>query len=390
MKQRCLPSLAAVAAACLSVTGQARTPVPDQAALNAIAAKAMASTGAKGIALAISSPGKIDAIGAWGARNARGDPLQTDTVMYGASLTKSVFAYSVIQLVREKRLTLDQPLADLLPRPLSDYTDPQERSAPWNDLAGDPRWRAITARMALTHSTGFANFFWLNPDGKLTIHFTPGSRYAYSGDGMILLQFALEHGLRLDLGKEMQRRVFDRFAMRRTAMRWRADFAPNLANGWKEDGTTEPHDERGTVRAAGSMDTTIGDFARFSAALLKDRGTLAQMARPGLAISTTSQFPTLQPELPLAQRNPGLAAGLGVVAFTGPLGPGFYKGGHNDSTGNMWICLLRQRRCLTMLSNDVRAEAAFPAITRAVLGETGMPWVWEYGQHSWSTARSAP
>ena len=79
-----------------------------------------------------------------------------------------------------------------------------------------------------------------------------------------------------------------------------------------------------------------------------------------------------------------------MVAFTGPLGPGFYKGGHNDSTGNMWICLLRQRRCLTMLSNDVRAEAAFPAITRAVLGETGMPWVWEYGQHSWSTARSAP
>jgi hypothetical protein len=77
---------------------------------------------------------------------------------------------------------------------------------------------------------------------------------------------------------------------------------------------------------------------------------------------------------------PGLAAGLGVVTFAGPQGPGFFTGGHNDSTGNMLVCLRTQRRCVVILSNDVRAERAFAAIVQAALGETGMPWRWEYGQ----------
>lgn len=60
--------------------------------------------------------------------------------------------------------------------------------------------------MVLTHSTGFANFAYLEPDEKLRIHFEPDSRYAYSGEGIILLQFAIEKGQGLDLGAEMQRR----------------------------------------------------------------------------------------------------------------------------------------------------------------------------------------
>ncbi len=68
-----------------------------------------------------------------------------------------------------------------------------------------------------------------------------------------------------------------------------------------------------------------------------------------------------------------------MVTFTGPQGRGFYKGGHNDSTGNTMVCLERRQRCVVILSNDVRAEKAFPGIVKAVLGETGMPWTWEYG-----------
>ena len=74
-----------------------------------------------------------------------------------------------------------------------------------------------------------------------------------------------------------------------------------------------------------------------------------------------------------------LFAGLGVVVFDGPQGRGFFKGGHNDSTGNTWVCVERSRRCAVILSNDVRAEAAFPQLVRTLLGETGVPWNWEYG-----------
>jgi CubicO group peptidase (beta-lactamase class C family) len=348
---------------------------------DALARSAMVRTGSRGLAVALISDGRVRSVRAYGARNESGAPLQSDTIMYGASLTKAVFAYTVMQMADEGLVDLDRPIADLLPRPLPDYGN-VEGYGNWGDLAGDERWRRLTPRILLTHSSGFANFSFLEPDGKLRFHFDPGSRYAYSGEGIILLQFALEKGLGLDVGAEMKRRVFDRFGMPNTSMVWRPDFARNLADGWKEDGAAEPHDERGRVRAAGSMDTTIGDLARFWAGFMRGEGISpagrAEMIRPQLPITTLSQFPTPQAEAPPEKRWRGLAAGLGLVTFEGPQGRGFFKGGHNDSTANMVVCLEKGRRCVLILSNDVRSEKAFPAFVDSILGETGLPWKWEY------------
>lgn len=348
----------------------------------------MKRTQAKGLALAIVDGGKVTSIKTWGQRNAHGDPLTTATVMYGASLTKAVFAYTVMQLVDEGKIKLDTSIAAYLPKPLPEYGDEAKKYAAWQHLAGDERWRKLTPRILLTHSAGFANFGFLEPDGKLKFHFDPGSRYAYSGDGMILLQFVIERGLGLDLGKEMQSRVFDRFGMKKTSMTWRADFAANLADGWKEDGSVEAHDERSKTRAAGSMDTTVTDFANFAAAYMRGEGlstkSRSELTRAHLSIDTVSQFPSLQALAAPEQRHKGLAAGLGVIAFTGPQGQGFQKGGHNDSTGNTWVCLEQRKSCVVILSNDVRAEPLFPGIANIVLGETGMPWSWEYGALDWA------
>lgn len=356
--------------------------VPTEAALDAEVARAMAATQTRGLAIAIIDKGRVVRVRSYGDRNAAGAPLQTDTIMYGASLTKSAFAYLVMQLVEEGRLDLDRPLAGYLDRPLPDYPS-EDKYAPWSDLAGDERWRSITARHVLTHSVGFANFAFVEPDGKLRFHFDPGSRYAYSGEGMILLQFVIERGLGLDVGVEMQRRVFDRFGMKNTSMIWRPDFATHLADGWRADGSVESHDERSKVRAAGSMDTTIDDIARFAAGYVRGEGlsakARAELTMPQRPITTASQFPSLQAELPIDQRSRDLAAGLGVIAFRGPQGAGFMKGGHNDSTGNTLVCIERGQRCVVILSNDVRAEPAFPKLVEFILGKTGAPWRWEYG-----------
>ena len=360
----------------------AHAAVPDQAALDAEVARAMAATQAKGLAIAVIEDGQVVHVRSYGARNAAGDPLDIDTIMYGASLTKAAFAYTVMQLVEEGKLGLDTSIADYLPRPLPEYPD-EDKYAPWKDLAGDERWRALTPRILLTHSAGFANFAFLEPDGKLRFHFDPGTRYAYSGEGLILLQFVLERGLALDVGEEMQRRVFDRFGMANTSMMWRPDFANNLADGWRAEGSVEPHDERSKVRAAGSMDTTIADMAKLAAGTIRAEGLgtagAMQIVKPQLPITTATQFPSLQPELPVEKRRADLAAGLGVIVFDGPQGPSYYKGGHNDSTGNTWVCVQRGRRCVVILANDVRAEAAFPHLVSFVLGDTGAPWDWEYG-----------
>ncbi len=67
-------------------------PVPDAAAVDAEMARMMAATHAQGVALAVIDQGTVVQVHAAGKRNAAGDPLTTDTVMYGASLTKMAFA----------------------------------------------------------------------------------------------------------------------------------------------------------------------------------------------------------------------------------------------------------------------------------------------------------
>ncbi|HET9370752.1 MAG TPA: serine hydrolase domain-containing protein [Vicinamibacterales bacterium] len=303
--------------------------LPDAAAIDARVRTAMAETRANGMAIAVIDDGRVAYVQAYGTRNANGDPLRTDTVMYGASITKTVMAYTTLTPVDRGRIDSDTPLADYLERPLISYGEGEAYLAkygPYRDLAGDDRWRTITARMALTHSTGFHNFWFIEPDQRLRIHFDPGSRYSYSGEGFSLLQFAIEQGDR--------------------------------ARGLGLD-----------VKAL-----TDAIFARLD--------MTAELVKPSLHIGTAHQFPNFAPELPKAEQRPDLAAGLGVIVFEGPQGRGFYKGGHDAQTANSFVCVERNRRCVLLLANDVRAEARFADLVRFILGDTGVPYEWEYGDRA--------
>lgn len=380
MKFLLLP--AAFAALLIPATVEARAMTAARAAaIDGTVKREMARAGVKGLALAVVEDGKPVFVRAYGVRNVEGAPLETDTVMYGASITKAVFAYTVMRLVDEKKLDLDTPIAEMLPKPLPDYGN-VDGSGHWGDLAGDDRWRKVTPRIVLTHSVGFANFAFLEPDQKLRFHFEPGARYAYSGEGIQLLQFAIERGLGIDLVEATERLTLRPLGMTRTGLVWRSDWADNFAQGWNADGVMEGHSRQRRPRAAGSMDTTIADIAKFAGALVSGTGlsarSRAEMVRPQLPINSRSQFPTLQPDAAPGERIKGLAAGLGVETFTGPQGPGFVKGGHNDFTGNMMVCVERRRRCAVVLGNDVRVEAIIPSLIKAAIGETGTSWSWKY------------
>jgi CubicO group peptidase (beta-lactamase class C family) len=388
-----LPTLAALLATfCVPIAAFAQA-IPGSAAIDAEVNKIMAGTHANGMAVAVVGHGKVGYVHAYGIRNAKGDPLTNDTVMYGASITKTVFAYTVMQLVDQGKLNLDTPLKADLDNPLPTYgPDPvfPDKYGPYKDLADDPRWEKITPRMCLTHSTGFSNFWFIEPDQKLHIHFEPGAHFSYSGEGLILLQFVIEHGrkaqgLGLDLG-DLTKANFDRLGMTRTSLVWRDDFAANFANGWNDQGQPQDNSRRKKVRVAGSMDTTISDLPKFAAALVSGNGlspaSRAEMTKPQLHIATAHQFPPFQPDLPASQQRKDLYAGLGVVVFDGPQGHGFYKGGHDGQTANTMVCVESSQRCVVILSNDVRAEAGFATLVKFILGDTGVPYDWEYGDHA--------
>jgi len=382
--------LFAIAIACLCIAACSQNSPQDQgsafeANLASEVENAMTSTEAVAMAIAVIHDGQVTHVSAHGIRDTSDNPLEADTIMYAASITKAAFAHMVLQLVDEGLVDLDVPISEYLQEPLPSYSseDIEDRYSSWSDLEGDDRWRRLTLRTLLTHSPGFANFAFLEPDRRLRFHFEPGERYSYSGVGFVLAQFVLEYGLGLDVRQEMQTRVFDRLGMPNSDMMWRDDFAENNAYGWDQSGQAYYHDDRSRTRAAGSLDSTISDIAQLAAGLVRGEG-LSNSAREELTgrhlpITVRTQFPTLQEDLPADEQIEGLFAGLGVVVFNGPQGAGFMKGGHDEMTGNAMVCLIEAQDCVVILANDVRAEAAFPELVEFVLGETGAPWSWEYG-----------
>jgi CubicO group peptidase (beta-lactamase class C family) len=81
----------------------------------------------------------------------------------------------VLKLVEQGKLGLDVPLTTYLPKPF---------------IAADERLAKITARIVLSHRSGFPN--WPADDGSVSIYFTPGERFSYSGEGYVYLQRVVE------------------------------------------------------------------------------------------------------------------------------------------------------------------------------------------------------
>lgn len=399
---RCFSVLAVVFAMLASMSGsaaQADRPLHG-AALDRRVETLMAAAHVPGLALALIENGRVTYLKAYGERDVEHRlPLTTDTVMYGASLTKAAFAYGVMMLVDEGKVDLDRSIDKDLPKPLPDYPK-------YADLSNDARWRVITPRILLSHRAGFANYrYWppgkdYDPNGKLAIYVDPGTRYSYSGEGINLLQFVIEQNTGLDIGDYMRTHVFQRFGMTRTSMVWRDDFTNNVALGYDEAGKSIAHKRRTDARAAGSMDTTIHDYAQLVAAMVRGDGltpaTYATWLKPEIRIHAVQQFPVLV--LPDTTDNDSIALSyaLGVGTFQSPQGPAWFKEGHDDGTNNVVVCLERSRSCMLVLSNSSNTESIFPYLLQSTLGQTCFPWYWAgyipYDHSEWRSpaARQQP
>ncbi len=368
-----------IAAAMLAFTPAA---AQNHASYDTLIDDLMSAEKVPGVALAVIEDGKVTYSKAYGLREIETkSSLDRDTVMYGASLTKFMFSAFVMQLVEEGKVDLGQPITELLPKPLPDY----ERFA---DLLGDDRWRALTLRRLLNHTSGLPNFRFFLPDGgfdrdaKLKFFYRPGERYGYSGEGYYIAQLVVEEALGIKTGPELQRRFFDPLGMTRTSLTWRDDFRSNFAQGYTVDGENRGHNMQSNVRAAGSMDTTIKDMSTWVAAFM-DGNLLGDEARAelwlaGTPITSPRQFPTLDTIVEPRNEAVELAAGIGVETWKGPQGRGFIKGGHNEKTDNILVCLIDADRCVLLLSNTAKGDRIFPQIIERILGDTGFPWHWEY------------
>jgi methyl acetate hydrolase len=87
-----------------------------------------------------------------------GAQMTGDTVFWIASMTKAVTSTAAMQLVETGRLSLDRPIAEVLP----ELTSPQVLEG--FDAAGEPKLRParrpITLRHLITHTAGFVYDIW--------------------------------------------------------------------------------------------------------------------------------------------------------------------------------------------------------------------------------------
>jgi len=328
-----------------------------------------------GVEIAILNQGKIAYLKAYGVRDKdKNLPLTVDSVMSAASLSKVAFTYTVLQLVDEGVLDLDKPVYLYLPQPLPDYPN-------YADLANDPRYKRITARMLLSHTSGFANWRWFEDDRKLRIHFEPGSRYAYSGEGIALLQLVVETVTSKPLEELMQRRLFQPLGMTRTSMVWQDRFDGDYANGYDEYGRSLGPLKQHKAGAAGSMSTTTADFARFMQAVLQGRllhpETREQMLSPQIQIVSKHMFPTLSEESTDENKTIRLSGGLGWTLYWTPYGEAFTKGGHDDGWRHYTVCFDKPKTGLVIMTNSGNGEGIFAYLQEALLRNAYSPVAWE-------------
>lgn len=145
-----------------------------------------------GTQIAVINHGKLVWSASFGLRGRDPDlPMDRETTTWAASITKSVFATYVMTLVERGEFELDVSVAKQLEQPLDHYDAYKETGTA---IVSEPDWPLVTPRMLLSHTSGLLNFASLEPDKKLHLHFKPGSKFSYSGEGINLVQFVIERG----------------------------------------------------------------------------------------------------------------------------------------------------------------------------------------------------
>jgi CubicO group peptidase (beta-lactamase class C family) len=338
--------------------------------------KLMADEHVTGLQLSIINDRIIVYIKSYGYKNkAKGELNDTSTCFYAASLAKSLFAYIVMQLVDEGKIDLDKPLYAYLPKPIPEYDN-------YMDLAGDNRWKLITARNCLDHTTGFPNWRQLNPHGnnKLEFFFTPGERYAYSGEGIYLLQFVVEIITGRSLEELAQEKIFQPFGMNRTSFLWQPPFENDYAVGHdtKEDTLHKRRSKK--MNAAGSMETTVADYSRFLSVVMQgsrvSQKSWNEMFTPQIRIYSGGQFPSLRNDKTGKNDKIELSYGLGWGLMKTSDGKAFFKEGHDDGWTHYAIGFPDKGVALLIMTNSSNGEKIFTDLVEKLMGVI-IPWEWE-------------
>jgi CubicO group peptidase (beta-lactamase class C family) len=251
--------------------------------------------------------------GAFGKRDlSKPDAMTPDSVFWIASMTKAVTSAGAMQLVEQGKLSLDAPIASVLP----DLASPQVLEG--FDANGAPRLRPatkpITLRHLMTHTAGFCYDMWNGDMGaylektgtpgiitcqnaalKTPIASDPGTRWEY-GTNIDFVGKAVEAVSGKKLDAYLRDNIFAPLGMNDTAFKITDDMRKRLVgmHARGEDGQLaaiafELEQNPEFHMGGGGLYSTAGDYIKFTQMILnKGRGSGNQVLK-GETVATMGQ-----------------------------------------------------------------------------------------------------
>lgn len=215
--------------------------------------------------------------------------------------------------------------------------------------------------MVLSHTSGLPS--WRPDDGPLRLHFQPGGRFSYSGEGFLYLQRVVEHISKLSLEEYFQKRVFQPLGMDHSSFVWRND--SDKASGHHSD--CIPINKRLGIapNAAYSLHTTALDYGKFLIALMEEKGlnkeTVDDMFRS--QISVPEEFLS-SPDICPSSFSVVLSWGLGWGLQKNTLVDSFWHWGDNKGFKSFVIGFRKQKNTIIILTNSMNGLSLIAEVVR--------------------------
>ena len=296
-----------------------------------------------GLSMAVIDRGRMVWRRGFGVKDAASKaPMTRDTILTCCSMTKPVFAYFVMKLHETGVLDLDTPLTKFT----------RERY-----LQDDPRLDLITARHCLSHTTGFQN--WREEDHQpLSIHFTPGTQWSYSGEGYAYLASVVTQLMRQPLEDYMQAHILSPFGMSSSTYIWTELIGKRMA--WPHDRVGRPlpqnkdrptHESVARYGAAGDLLTTPTDYAKFLIEVIDPKPSDA------FRLTRTSRDEMLRPQVKVPNGQPPSSWALGWQIFHDGGRDFIYHGGDDSGWHTTGVaCAANKSGYVAMTNGDNGTE----------------------------------
>jgi CubicO group peptidase (beta-lactamase class C family) len=303
-----------------------------------------------GLSMAVIRNGKIFWSGAFGVRSREtNEPVDENTIFEAASLTKTITAVAVLKLVERGVMDLDKPLSEYLPYP---------------KLAGDERYKKITARHVLTHTTGLPN--WGN---KLLRE--PGELYGYSGEGFLYLGRTLEKLTEKTLEEFAREEIFEPLGMSRTSYVWTELYAKSGASGHDRHGFTNPLRQRTEPNGGASLLTTALDYATFLCAIMNDQilkpETIEMMLTPHVKATSRREE---------GKQDEYVSWGFGWGIQPGNTENGFWHWGDNGDLRAFTVSYKNRKEGLVFFANSENLFAIAEPLISLVIDDPQYAFGW--------------